>query len=101
MINFKNVISNLPKRADLPPYKGLSYIDILKMNIPPNNRPVQKTLKNKFGYILSFLDYCEGNGYIEIDHRKPFRLMYKNRSRKDSKDRVPYNHDDLKKNLKV
>ncbi|WP_028582314.1 site-specific integrase [Desulfogranum japonicum] len=95
MKTFRDMLMKLPSRVDLPPYKGKTYDEILKMEIPDTKKPADKTLKNKFGYVLSFLDYCSSDGYSVIDHRKVFEQFKK--KKKVSKVRMPFAPDELKR----
>ncbi len=99
LIDFKRIYLRLPKRTDQGVYKGKSCREIASMDIPASKLPVKNTLVNKLSPLLSFLDACEENFYIDINHRKPFKKYSKKSKKKSkrSKVRVPYTPEDLEK----
>ena len=99
LIEFKRIYLKLPTRPDQGIYKNRSCREIASMDIPTGKLPVHNTLVNKLSSLLSFLDSCEENFYIDINHRKPFKKYAKKTKKKNKrgKIRVPYTPEDLKK----
>jgi integrase len=99
IVAFSDIVRSLPKKYDgNSECKGLSYREMV--NLPNQEKPSQKTVKNKCNNVIAFLEWCDSRNYIDIEYEKPFKKLKKIRGGKGKggkNKRVSYSPDELKK----
>jgi len=65
------------------------------VTLPDQKKIGPKTIKNKVNNVISFLEWCDGRNYVDVDYQKPFKKIRTVRGGKNK--RVSYTPDELKK----
>ncbi|MGX9727593.1 MAG: hypothetical protein ACTFAK_09825 [Candidatus Electronema sp. VV] len=100
VVKFKEVYVQLPKnRKKVMKYKEKSINELLKMQIPSEDRLSLTTVKTNFNILITFFSWCFDNKYFAEDVSIPLRRFNRQNKKQhlDYEERDPFKEKDLKR----
>ena len=94
---FKSHLRKMPKnRLKMPAYRDLSFHEVLKQKIPEGDLMTTSTVNNILSKVSSFTDWCQRNGYLDLNPFAGMKVQVEKRVRA-SQQRDRYTEQELKK----
>ena len=98
MTKYGEMLSLLPSRRNTrKPYKGKPLAEILKMDIPKEERQAHTTIVKGMGFISNFFKYVVKHGHMETNYAEGKTPEAPKRTKRTDEEVAAFTSDDLKR----